>query len=695
MKRKSQFLALLMALCLLASMAVVPAAAVTAEDVTRLEQELKVAQDTVTEKKSALDKVRGEVDSEKQEYEREKEEAQKEVDAARDALNSAGDDADKAALQKDLDAAQAKVDAAQDKIDEADKKVTAAEGEVTAAENEVEQKSKELEAAKKELETPPETPEPKECEHGNDPDTCPVCHPPVVDKPTHPVSGDITVSGYVDLGTLEKNASSSSRTQTFTVRNNSKFDMTFSASSVSGYNVSPTSAAIGANGSLTVTVELISSNGVGTYNRDLNMSVSFKDGDGQSFSFSTRLYAEVVEKGYSISLDPTSKDLGKLKEGYTSKEAKEKEITVTLQNKGASSIRLDGVKGNDHFIVTAVGSESATLQNGEKADYKIVPKQDLKVGTYTDTITFLTRENATAAFKATVVVEKKLAPLTVEPGTLDFGIVNEGYTALNPKTVTVKNNTDYAIRLEQPASYSYEVSLLTQTSLAAGASTTFTVRPRTGLPANAYNGVVEIWGSGESAKVNVQFAVTRPAGPSTFSDVAAGSTFASDIAYVSQKGLMSGVGEGRFNPQAPITRGQLVTILYRLDGQPAVSGAGFPDVAAGSYCEKAVKWASANAITAGGKDGLFRPNDSITREQLATFLFRYNNYKGYVTTQRANLGSFSDGAAVASYAKEALSWANGAKLVNGTADGRLNPSGGATRGQAAAILHRFCVSIGK
>ena len=535
----------------------------------------------------------------------------------------------------------------------------------------------------------------KTCEHGNDPDTCEKCHPPVVDKPTHPVSGDITVSGYVDLGTLEKNASSSSRTQTFTVRNNSKFDMTFSASSVSGYNVSPTSAAIGANGSLTVTVELISSNGVGTYNRDLNMSVSFKDGDGQSLSFSTRLYAEVVEKGYSISLDPTSKDLGKLKEGYTSKEAKEKEITVTLQNKGASSIRLDGVKGNDHFIVTAVGSESATLQNGEKADYKIVPKQDLKVGTYTDTITFLTRENATAAFKATVVVEKKLAPLTVEPGTLDFGIVNEGYTALNPKTVTVKNNTDYAIRLEQPASYSYEVSLLTQTSLAAGASTTFTVRPRTGLPANAYNGVVEIWGSGESAKVNVQFAVTRPAGPSTFSDVAAGSTFASDIAYVSQKGLMSGVGEGRFNPQAPITRGQLVTILYRLDGQPAVSGAGFPDVAAGSYCEKAVKWASANAITAGGKDGLFRPNDSITREQLATFLFRYNNYKGYVTTQRANLGSFSDGAAVASYAKEALSWANGAKLVNGTTDGRLNPSGGATRGQAAAILHRFCVSIGK
>ena len=100
--------------------------------------------------------------------------------------------------------------------------------------------------------------------------------------------------------------------------------------------------------------------------------------------------------------------------------------------------------------------------------------------------------------------------------------------------------------------------------------------------------MVELYGSGESAKVNVQFAVTKPAGPSTFSDVAAGSTFAADIAYVSQKGLMSGVGEGRFNPGAPVTRGQLVTILYRLEGQPAVSGAGFPDEIGRASCRERV-----------------------------------------------------------------------------------------------------------
>ena len=118
-------------------------------------------------------------------------------------------------------------------------------------------------------------------------------------------------------------------------------------------------------------------------------------------------------------------------------------------------------------------------------------------------------------------------------------------------------------------------------------------------------------------------------------------------------------------------------------------------MAAGSYCERAVKWASANNITNGNKDGTFRPNDPITREQLAAFLYRYNNHKGYSIANQADLGKFSDGASVSSYARDALSWANGVGLVNGTADGRLNPSGGATRGQAAAILHRFCVSIGK
>ncbi len=700
-----------MALCLLASLAVVPAAAASLSELesalNAAKSELSTAQRELSEMKSRVETAANAVKSAEQDLERAKsalEAAKKALEDAKDTEGSGdtgntegsegsggsgnsdnSDNTDNSEntrnfsrsisdLEEAVRSAEAAVEAAEDRLEAAkealksvptDAEIKEKEDAVKAAQEKVDQAQKAYDEAKKEE-----------------------------DKATAPTSSDFSCPSSVNFGTLEKNASSSSRTQTFTIKNTSDYEMKLSYSTPSGYTISGLPSSLTAGSSSTVTVQLNSASSTGTFDRRLTITASFVGGSGSN-DFSVSLYATVVEKGYSISVDPASKDLGKLKEGYTEKEAKEKEITVTIQNKGASDVRMDTVKGNDHFLVTAVKSDSITLENGDKTDYKIVPKQDLKVGTYTDTITFQTRENATATFKATVVVEKKLAPLTVEPATLDFGTVQEGYTALAQKTVTVKNNTEYAIRLDQPTSYNYEVSLLTQTSLPAGGSTTFSIRPRTGLPANAYNGVVELYGSGESAKLNVQFTVTKPAGPSTFSDVAAGSTFAADIAYVSQKGLMSGVGEGRFNPGAPVTRGQLVTILYRLEGQPAVSGAGFPDVAAGSYCEKSVKWAAANGITAGGKDGLFRPGDSITREQLATFLFRYNAYKGYVSTQRANLADFSDGAAVASYAKEALSWANAAKLVNGTSDGRLNPSGGATRGQAAAILHRFCVSIGR
>ncbi len=108
------------------------------------------------------------------------------------------------------------------------------------------------------------------------------------------------------------------------------------------------------------------------------------------------------------------------------------------------------------------------------------------------------------------------------------------------------------------------------------------------------------------------FIVTKKAGPSTFADVAADHTFAADIAYVSQQGLMNGTSSTTFSPAAPITRGQLVTILYRIEGQPAVSGAGFSDVVPGSAFDNAIKWASATGITTGYADGTFKPSASIT-----------------------------------------------------------------------------------
>ena len=695
MKQKSRFLAFLLALGLLASLAVTPAAA-AGESVEQLKKELAAAEATLAQKRSDFAKAEKDVENANAKIAA-PEKAQADVDQAQTAVNeaqaaydaansgSSNPDGDTIDIQQLLDAlnnAKSTLERKQSELADATSEAQAAQQQLPGLEQAKNSADEAVKAAERDVEAKRDALEEAEKNQANQ-------NPPAV-----PTGSDLSWPSSVDFGKLGK-GTTSDLTRTFTITNRTSYDMVLSASSVSGYTISGASGTLAANSSTTVTVRLDSTSKTGSYNGTLTVNASFVNGTGGYYPFTIAIYAEVVEAGYSLTVSPTTKDFGKLAEGYEEKTAKDAAVTVTLENKGASSVQMNGVKGNDHFTVTAVANEYITLKSGEKTDYKIAPKHGLAVGSYTDTITFRTQEGATVSFKATVVVEKKLAPLTVEPAALNFGTVEEGYTAPSYQTVTVKNNTDRAIILTQPSSYSYEISTLSQTALAAGGSATFSIRPRTGLPASQYGGVVEITGGGEKASLNVQFSVSRPAGPSSFNDVAAGSTFAADIAYVSQKGLMGGVGNGNFNPQAPITRGQLVTILYRLEGQPAVSGLGFSDVAAGSYCEKAVKWAAATGITNGGTDGLFKPNASITREQMATFLYRYNQHKGYFAMKLADLSTFPDASSIASYAKDAMSWANGSGLINGTGEGRLNPSGGATRGQAAAILHRYCVSIGQ
>ena len=176
-----------------------------------------------------------------------------------------------------------------------------------------------------------------------------------------------------------------------------------------------------------------------------------------------------------------------------------------------------------------------------------------------------------------------------------------------------------------------------------------------------------------------------------FLDVTKSDWFYEDVAYVYENGLMNGVGEGLFGPEATTTRAMVVTILYRLEGEPAVTGdTPFTDLVAGQYYLDAVAWASANDIVNGVTSTTFAPNDPITREQMAAILYRYAQYKGMDTTDRGNLGSFADGNTVSPYAVEVMAWANAEGLVNGVENNRLNPTGQAFRSQVAAILHRFC-----
>ena len=159
---------------------------------------------------------------------------------------------------------------------------------------------------------------------------------------------------------------------------------------------------------------------------------------------------------------------------------------------------------------------------------------------------------------------------------------------------------------------------------------------------------------------------------------------------------MTGTSTAAFSPDMATTRGMIVTILYRMENEPAVDGtSSFTDVAADAYYAKAVAWAAANNIVSGYGDGLFGPDNAVTREQMASIFYRYASYKGYDVSARADLSGFADADQISGYAQDTLAWAKAKQLIGGTSATTLDPAESATRAQVAAILMRFCETIVK
>lgn len=184
------------------------------------------------------------------------------------------------------------------------------------------------------------------------------------------------------------------------------------------------------------------------------------------------------------------------------------------------------------------------------------------------------------------------------------------------------------------------------------------------------------------------------AGENPFTDVPASHWAHDDITYVYENDLMNGTDGSLFSPESTTTRAQVVTVLYRLAGQPAADWENpFWDVPASAWFHDAVTWAWENDITGGVSSTHFGAGNAVTREQLATFLYRYAQDQGYDTSARADLSGYSDAGLVSSYATEALSWANATGLITGTTATTLSPKGSATRAQVATILSRFCQDV--
>lgn len=184
-----------------------------------------------------------------------------------------------------------------------------------------------------------------------------------------------------------------------------------------------------------------------------------------------------------------------------------------------------------------------------------------------------------------------------------------------------------------------------------------------------------------------------------FRDVTESDWFYDDVRFANQNGLFNGVEKDLFAPEEPMTRGMLVTVLWRLDGETAPKTATtFTDVDANAYYADAVAWAAESGVVNGIGGNKFDPEGNVTREQIAAILFRYAAFKGVDTAARADLTAFPDAEKTSAYAHDALSWAVAAELVKGTKEGStiyLDPQGSATRAQVAAILSRYAQNIVK
>lgn len=173
-----------------------------------------------------------------------------------------------------------------------------------------------------------------------------------------------------------------------------------------------------------------------------------------------------------------------------------------------------------------------------------------------------------------------------------------------------------------------------------------------------------------------------------FVDVNSGAWYYDAVSFVYNKGIMNGVTSTTFEPNSTVTRGMVVTMLWRMAGEPYVSGGSFSDVASGRYYSTAVAWAAKNGIVDGYSSTVFGVNDPVTREQFATILYRYAKYMGYSTTG-SSLTGYYDANSVSSWARDAMGWAVRNGIITGSGNSRLNPTGTASRAEVAQMFMSF------
>lgn len=338
----------------------------------------------------------------------------------------------------------------------------------------------------------------------------------------------------------------------------------------------------------------------------------------------------------------------------------------------------DVTAGSFVIVTSDAGATVGALTNeGNVWTFTVTAEDGVTSKTYTVTVSFTEAPKSNDAGVSSITVA----------GFKAVAGANNSYTVTVPYGTVVKTGS-FVIVTRHPRA---TVSALTNTRNIWS----FTVTAEDGVTTAVYTVTVNTAALPEpiTPGVDNKKPASKPEVKLPFTDVSTSDWFYDDVAFVYENGLFSGTDSRSFSPNASMTRAMLVTVLYRLEGEPTVTGrSSFTDVRSGTYYEKAVIWAAANGIVTGTDSTSFSPDAKVTREQLAAILYRYAQYRKLDTDASAKLNSFTDADSVSAYASEALGWAVSEGLING-ASGKLMPKGDATRAQVAAILHRFVKNV--
>lgn len=338
----------------------------------------------------------------------------------------------------------------------------------------------------------------------------------------------------------------------------------------------------------------------------------------------------------------------------------------------------DVTAGSFVIVTSDAGATVGALTNeGNVWTFTVTAEDGVTSKTYTVTVSFTEAPKSNDAGVSSITVA----------GFKAVAGANNSYTVTVPYGTVVKTGS-FVIVTRHPRA---TVSALTNTRNIWS----FTVTAEDGVTTAVYTVTVNTAALPEpiTPGVDNKKPASKPEVKLPFTDVSTSDWFYDDVAFVYENGLFSGTDSRSFSPNASMTRAMLVTVLYRLEGEPTLTGrSSFTDVRSGAYYEKAVIWAAANGIVTGTDSTSFSPDAKVTREQLAAILYRYAQYRKLDTDASAKLNSFTDADSVSAYASEALGWAVSEGLING-ASGKLMPKGDATRAQVAAILHRFVKNV--